>query len=543
MISVRAKRITHLIIPACLVIFIVYFPGQSTKEPPKLLIRSQNFDSLLLNNFTQAEKKSSEEKVDLNITEIPTTFHKLKQITEKHEQSDSISSLDSDFSNLLSTMTHDNLSPLKQLGSLENSPKYVIGIPTVLRQSKGTEYLLSTLTGLVTGIKNISPNKIKILVVIGETDKTAADIIFNDVQMKFTNEINDQIITIIQPRPSFYPDITYSKDVYFGDSIERQKWRTKQNLDYIYLWYHSLNLKSDYFLQLEDDIFVQANWFDVISQNIQGLAVQDWAMIHFTNIGFIGKLFKHQTLYELMIYAMLELTNIPCDWILDYYLTTKFCPHLNPMSNAKFNENKNLCEQQMKIHAPTRVGTVIFSHAGKFSSLNGQIRETKKSQKPKKVNEPQAYVKTEKQKQHGQSSKARLYTNFIDYLRPDIDDSNYKINQVYKNEATFHSIRHKSGDYIYIIFEELKNSIKNIEFDTGGENYKNDILKAEVNLLISDKVINDDKLEGVNRAKIGSFENGTFKKNDLIVENIAGIEILVKEESEFWVFIQNIYII
>ena len=82
------------------------------------------------------------------------------------------------------------------------------------------------------------------------------------VEEQFTIEFKNGKFVIISPPENFYPDfhteiqnIISDKEIYrsFSDPEDRIRWRMKQNLDYAYLW-DFVEGKSEYFLQLEDDI-------------------------------------------------------------------------------------------------------------------------------------------------------------------------------------------------------------------------------------------------------------------------------------------------
>merc|ERR1711976_135795 len=88
--------------------------------------------------------------------------------------------------------------------------------------------------------------------------------------------------------------------------------------------------------------------------------------LEFSSLGFIGKLFGYQSLLELSITTILQFRDKPCDWILDQFLTNKYCSP--DMSAAK-------CRTQLKKYRINYSNMKLFSHMGKFSSLPGQIRK------------------------------------------------------------------------------------------------------------------------------------------------------------------------
>ena len=51
--------------------------------------------------------------------------------------------------------------------------------------------------------------------------------------------------------------------------------------------------QSDYYLQLEDDVQCAAGFVKVIRHFIHKKQNSDWAMLEFSELGFIGKLFRY----------------------------------------------------------------------------------------------------------------------------------------------------------------------------------------------------------------------------------------------------------
>lgn len=69
------------------------------------------------------------------------------------------------------------------------------------------------------------------------------------------------MIEVISPRDSYYPDFD-KLPVTLGDSHKRVKWRSKQNLDNIFLMAYAQS-KGTFYLMLEDDIIAKKNYIQV----------------------------------------------------------------------------------------------------------------------------------------------------------------------------------------------------------------------------------------------------------------------------------------
>lgn len=97
------------------------------------------------------------------------------------------------------------------------------------------------------------------------------------------------LLEIISPSVNFYPNLKAITGT-LGDSDERTRWRTKQNLDYVYMMLYSQH-RGTYYVQLEDDILAKKGFV----RSMKSFALQktiekeDWLMLDFCQLGFIGK--------------------------------------------------------------------------------------------------------------------------------------------------------------------------------------------------------------------------------------------------------------
>ncbi|KAG9348669.1 hypothetical protein JZ751_028986, partial [Albula glossodonta] len=103
---------------------------------------------------------------------------------------------------------------------------------------------------------------------------------------RFAAEFSSGLLELISPPASYYPDLNNLKET-FGDSKERVKWRTKQNLDFSFLMMYAAN-KGTYYVQLEDDIVAKPNYFATMKNFALQLASEDWMILEFSQLGFIG---------------------------------------------------------------------------------------------------------------------------------------------------------------------------------------------------------------------------------------------------------------
>lgn len=108
----------------------------------------------------------------------------------------------------------------------------VLGIPTVVREKQS--YLLGTLHNLIENMNEEEQNETLIIVFIGETDLDTVQLIAKKVEATFEPYIENGLIEIIAPAASYYPNFEKLR-ITLNDSLERVKWRSKQNLDFAYL--------------------------------------------------------------------------------------------------------------------------------------------------------------------------------------------------------------------------------------------------------------------------------------------------------------------
>lgn len=153
-----------------------------------------------------------------------------------------------------------SLQPAVQIGNGRTGVSIVMGIPTVKREVKS--YLIETLHSLIDNLYPEEKLDCVIVVFIGETDIDYVHGVIANLEKEFSKEISSGLVEIISPPASYYPDLTNLKET-FGDSKERVRWRTKQNLDYCFLMMYAQE-KGIYYIQLEDDIIVKQNYFNTI---------------------------------------------------------------------------------------------------------------------------------------------------------------------------------------------------------------------------------------------------------------------------------------
>ena len=99
---------------------------------------------------------------------------------------------------------------------------------------------------------------------------------------------------------------------------------------------------------------------------------QDWFMINFCQLGFIGKLFSIKDLPTLIRFFLMFYSDKPVDWLLYDIMSTKVCKPGDRYPAKGKTINKG-CEKEInKIRIEYKPS--LFQHIGRQSSLIGKIQ-------------------------------------------------------------------------------------------------------------------------------------------------------------------------
>ncbi|PFX20788.1 Alpha-1,3-mannosyl-glycoprotein 4-beta-N-acetylglucosaminyltransferase B [Stylophora pistillata] len=213
-----------------------------------------------------------------------------------------------------------SLKPALHVSKDRQGVSLVFGIPTIKRER--TSYLLDTLVSLLDAMSQEDKDDCVIVIFIGETD------------------------------------IGFSKDVANG---VKQRWRTKQNLDFCYLMMYCQK-KARFYVQLEDDIVATPTFASTIKTFALQQETNQWLILEFSALGFIGKLFRTSDLSMVVEFFLMFHKDKPVDWLMDHILWVKVC---NP------EKDQQHCSRE-KSHLRIRFKPSLFQHVGKESSLKGK---------------------------------------------------------------------------------------------------------------------------------------------------------------------------
>ncbi|XP_078066774.1 alpha-1,3-mannosyl-glycoprotein 4-beta-N-acetylglucosaminyltransferase B-like isoform X1 [Mustelus asterias] len=418
----------------------------------------------------------------------------------------------------------DSLQPKVMIGQGKTGVLMVMGIPTVKREPQ--TYLFDTLNSL---IYELSPEERKncvIVVLIAEVEESYVNKLAENLQNTYSYEIQAGLLEIISPSANFYPDLSNLRET-FGDSQQRVKWRTKQNLDYSFLMMYA-QAKGAFYLQLEDDIIATPNYLQTMINFAQQQPSDDWMTLEFSQLGFIGKLFKSPDLTLIIEFIIMFYKDKPIDWLLDHLLWVKVC---NPEKDAKH------CDRQ-KANLRIRYKPSLFQHVGTHSSLAGKLQPLKDKD----------FKKEPLHKGHSNPT-AELTSSLKIYQHHSLD-------KAYQGDDFFWAFTPVAGDFIkFRFFQPLK--VERYIFRSGNVEHPGDkLFNTTVEVLPVDKSAFEKKILHNNMTKypkyketedgyyrIGTFRNGIAEGEvDASIGTIEAIRLSILSESPVWILLSEIFI-
>ncbi|XP_062902700.1 alpha-1,3-mannosyl-glycoprotein 4-beta-N-acetylglucosaminyltransferase B-like [Mobula hypostoma] len=418
----------------------------------------------------------------------------------------------------------DSLQPKLLIGQGRTGVSMVMGIPTVKRESQ--TYLMDTLNSLIYELSPDEKRDCVIVVLIAEVNESYVNGLAENLQNMYAKEIQSGLLEIISPSKNFYPNLLDLKET-FGDSQTRVRWRTKQNLDYSFLMMYA-QAKGMFYLQLEDDIIATPNYLQTILNFAHHQPSDEWMILEFSQLGFIGKLFKSPDLPLIIEFILMFYKDKPIDWLLDHILWVKVC---NPEKDEKH------CERQ-KANLRIRYRPSLFQHMGTHSSLAGKIQNLKDKDFNKQL----------LLKRHSNPT-AELTTSLKIY-------QHYSLEKAYKGEDFFWAYTPVAGDFIkFKFYQPLK--VERYLFRSGDIEHPGDKLvntTVEVlpangtdfkkkSLYNSSKTYSKYKETDDGYYRIDAFRNGFVEGEvDGSIGKIEAIRLFILSDSSVWVLLNEIFI-
>ncbi|KAK5605302.1 Alpha-1,3-mannosyl-glycoprotein 4-beta-N-acetylglucosaminyltransferase B [Crenichthys baileyi] len=312
-----------------------------------------------------------------NVLQLPSIFHHLPHLLNRE----------------------DSLQPAIHLGQGRTGVSIVMGVPSVKREVHS--YLTDTLSSLMSELSPAEKDDCVIVVLIAEADQQYASSVADNLKRLFPVEIQSGLLEVVSPSVHFYPDFSKLRES-FGDPKERVRWRTKQNLDYCFLMMYA-QAKGTYYVQLEDDIVARPTYFTTMKNFALQQPLEEWMILEFSQLGFIGKMFKSLDL--------------------SFLRDQKFVVHLH----------QKHCDRQ-KANLRIRFKPSLFQHVGTHSSLAGKIQKLKDKD----------FGKQTLHKGHA-NPQAEVTTSLKTY-------QHFTLEKAYAGEDFFWAFTPVAGDFIRIRF-------------------------------------------------------------------------------------------
>ena len=304
------------------------------------------------------------------------------------------------------------------------------GIPTVKRNK--AYYVIKTVKSLLDHMLPSEKEEVVIVIFIADQDEAFIDKLIKDTKQNFPQEVSDGLIHVVLPDKSYYPNLNNLPRL-FGDKMERVKWRSKQCLDYSYLYYYSRNL-AEYFVQLEDDIIAVDGYIAKMKEFIKKNQNKKWSVLEFGARGFIGMTYKSKHLESLSKFVRFFFWTMPVDILFRVY------------NDIYLHKNS----KEFQIKPP------VFKHIGKFSSLKGQVRTLEDLGEKSDSN-----VKGRRRYQSPKGNPpAKLSSSLKEFYL------NNRLENPYTKTGVMWATKPKNGDTIDIMFSNRQH-VKRIVFASG----------------------------------------------------------------------------
>ncbi|XP_034309571.1 alpha-1,3-mannosyl-glycoprotein 4-beta-N-acetylglucosaminyltransferase C [Magallana gigas] len=374
-----------------------------------------------------------------------------------------------------------------------------IGIPTIKRV--GDEYIMDTINSLVNNTRPEQLKDIYIVIFLADFNETWREDISGRLNESYPQLISSETLVVISSWKSFYPSLENLNHTY-NDNYNKRKWRSKQNVDYAFIFLYCQHL-STYYMQMEDDIYTVPNYLKVVKDYISTMNFP-WTCLEFSELGFIGKLYHSYDLEKLAKIVLLFYEEQPCDFTYLYF-------------------NTLMLQFQRIIHRPT-----IFQHVGLKSSLPGKVQPLK-----------DRFFDNMEKTYKGDNPPAKLYTNLV------VQSSFTPESAYFLEPGYFWSKGNgKRGDWFTVVFDDPQ-KVKKIVIVTGSREHQTDKIEhGKLQASLSLLSIDQSQPKCTNDIDLGYLTGGVLKVDNLT--SILGpfrihcLSIILTANQDWWIIIKEI---
>lgn len=376
--------------------------------------------------------------------------------------------------------------------------KYLtIGIPTIKRE--GDTYIIKTLKSLLDNMDAEQRKEVVIVILTADLDLERRNFSIQELENNFGPLIRSGDIHVIAPPEELYINFQVTKRTY-GQEQPYVEWRSKQNFDYAYLMRYSAPL-SLYYMQLEDDVTAAKDYLRSVHQYIDEQK-DAWTCLEFSELGFIGKLYRSKDLEKLSQMLIMFFQEQPVDYTYLYF-------------------NMMMTQFQKRMRTPT-----LFQHQGVHSSFPGKIQ-------PLKDRFFDNMVKVYK----GDNPPAEIVTTLKTYL-------NFLPRLPYASAEGYFWCHGSpvAGDFFNVIFERPQ-ALERVVIETGSESHPTDILQHAVLKASLTLAKDGDRLACTNDIELGEFRQGRIEVSSLqdkVKFKVMCLQVVVTANQEPWAIIREV---
>ena len=363
-------------------------------------------------------------------------------------------------------------------------------------------YLSQTLSSLIQNTNEDERKTVTVVVFLADLRAEYNAETAESLQKEYSEHIDSGFVRLLRVKKEYYPPLENLKRN-FNDKPERVRWRAKQVADFALMFMYSQNL-SDYYVQIEDDVICSRNFVSAIRDYIdmmeRNLEKEHWAMLEFSELGFIGKLFRSDDLSRLARFMLMFYEEQPVDWLMSYF-------------------RMSMGQRNVFMRKPT-----LFQHIGLKSSFDITKDNTLRDKyfdsgdKPWSPDNPPATI-----------------ISSMPFFKDHPPDLSYNSGSGY-----FWATKVVAGDYIYVLFKDDQH-VKSLIVETGNEKNPTDKLDAGT-VYLSQKVIMFDEKKGTvncgNMQWVANFTDGRAETQSLetvVTWPVSCIKISVNNTQKKWV--------
>lgn len=381
-----------------------------------------------------------------------------------------------------------------------------IGMTSISRPN-GANYLLKTIQSLLDKMNDADKKRTFIVVFLADFDKVLKANAALDLLKFFWKEIEEDLLHVIETSPQFYPDLSNLK-LKYGDSQDRRRWRSKQNLDFAFLMCYSRNL-STYYLHIEDDVNASPSLIPKMDEFISSQKGY-WPMLDISAMGHVAKVYQAKDLENVASYFYLMYDEMPVDWLIWYW---------------------RMIKRTGNVHLVVPAAS-LFQHKGLRSSLKEKEWMRNASY--------DRYFDLYDHKYNGLNPAAEVSSSIASNLGSPQDA--YKGGSGYFWGKTVHT-----NDHVTVKFDQAVN-VEKVFVDTGSNLAVNDWLKFGVLQanFESEKPRSTWSWPGTNAESCGDFVTvGSFvegKANFTLTDSpkMKCLRIVVTQSQDEWLFLREI---